>query len=180
MLDARTLRIDFCPLIDLPSTRPTSIRPWRIQVDNTRSSTTKRHMTWIAVLAILSSGSALSESPPPRSKTGEAEMKNSRTITTKILAIGTWTEKATAATRPPVMPFEARDTLRLQLAGKIDQWFAKTDGSGAVFLMNVTDMAEAKALLADLPLGKAGMMTFQFIPLGPLWPLGLLLRESEK
>jgi hypothetical protein len=40
------------------------------------------------------------------------------------------------------MPFEARDTLRLQLAGKIDQWFAKTDGSGAVFLMNVTDSAE--------------------------------------
>jgi hypothetical protein len=33
------------------------------------------------------------------------------------------------------MPFEARDTLRLQLAGKIDQWFAKTDGSGAVFLI---------------------------------------------
>jgi hypothetical protein len=25
------------------------------------------------------------------------------------------------------------------LAGKIDQWFAKNDGSGAVFLMNVTD-----------------------------------------
>jgi hypothetical protein len=35
------------------------------------------------------------------------------------------------------MPSEARDTLRLQLAGKIDQWFAKSDGSGAVFLMNV-------------------------------------------
>jgi hypothetical protein len=43
--------------------------------------------------------------------------------------------------------FEARDTLRLQLAGKIDQWFAKTDGSGAVFLMNVTDTAEADKLL---------------------------------
>ena len=73
------------------------------------------------------------------------------------------------------MPFEARDTLRLQLAGKIDQWFAKTDGSGAVFLMNVTDPAEAHALLEDLPLGRAGMMTFELIPMGPLWPLGLLL-----
>jgi hypothetical protein len=48
------------------------------------------------------------------------------------------------------MPFEARDTLRLQLAGKIDQWFAKTDGSGAVFLMNVTDPAEARARLCSL------------------------------
>jgi hypothetical protein len=26
-------------------------------------------------------------------------------------------------------------------------------------------------------LGRAGMMTFQYIPMGPLWPLGLLLRE---
>jgi hypothetical protein len=46
-----------------------------------------------------------------------------------------------------------------------------------VFLMNVTDPAEARALLERLPLGRAGMMTFQYIPMGPLWPLGLLLRE---
>jgi hypothetical protein len=112
-----------------------------------------------------------------RSTTGAVEMKAAQALTTKVLAIGDWTAKATPETRPPVMPFEARDTLRLQLAGKIDQWFAKTDGSGAVFLMNVTDPAEARALLEQLPLGRAGMMTFQYIPMGPLWPLGLLLRE---
>jgi len=32
----------------------------------------------------------------------------------------------------------------------------------------------------ELPLGRAGMMTFQCIPMGPLWPLGLLLREPSK
>jgi hypothetical protein len=115
-----------------------------------------------------------------RSTTGAAEMKAAQALTTKVLAIGNWTAKATPETRPAVMPFEARDTLRLQLAGKIDQWFAKTDGSGAVFLMNVTDPAEARALLEQLPLGRAGMMTFQYIPMGPLWPLGLLLREPTK
>jgi hypothetical protein len=115
-----------------------------------------------------------------RSTTGAAEMKAAQALTTKVLAIGNWTAKATPETRPPVMPFEARDTLRLQLAGKIDQWFAKTDGSGAVFLMNVTDPAEARALLEQLPLGRAGMMTFQYIPMGPLWPLGLLLSEPTK
>lgn len=78
------------------------------------------------------------------------------------------------------MPFEARDTLRLELAGKIAQWFAKSDGSGAVFLMNVTDPAEAHTLLEQLPLGKAQMMTFELIPVGPLWPLGLLLSEPAK
>ena len=115
-----------------------------------------------------------------RSSTGAAEMAAAKTLTTKVLAIGSWTAKATPETRPAIMPSEARDTLRLQLAGKIDQWFAKSDGSGAVFLMNVTDPAEAHKLLEDLPLGRAGMMTFELIPVGPLWPLGLMLAEPAK
>jgi hypothetical protein len=115
-----------------------------------------------------------------RTPPGAAEMAAAKTITTKVLAIGTWTAKATPETRPPIMPSEARDTLRLMLAGKIDQWFAKIDGSGAVFLMNVTNPAEAHTLLENLPLGKANMMTFELIPLGPLWPLGLMLGEPAK
>jgi hypothetical protein len=106
---------------------------------------------------------------------GSAEMVAAKTLTTKVLAIGTWTAKATPQTIPAVMPSEAYDTMRLMLAGKIDQWFAKNDGSGAVFLMNVTDPAEAHTLLEKLPLGQADMMTFQLIPVGPLWPLGLLV-----
>ena len=113
-------------------------------------------------------------------RTGAAEMAAARALTTKVLAIGSWTAKATPETRPAIMPSEARDTLRLQLAGKIDQWFAKTDGSGAVFLMNVTDPAEAHKLLEALPLGQADMMTFELIPVGPLWPLGLLLPEPAR
>jgi hypothetical protein len=112
--------------------------------------------------------------------TGVAEMAAAKGLTTKVLAVGSWTAKATPETRPAVMPFEARDTLRLQLAGKIDQWFAKSDGSGAVFLMNVTDPVEAHKLLEALPLGQADMMTFELIPLGPLWPLGLLLAEPAQ
>lgn len=114
------------------------------------------------------------------SATGAAEMAAARALTTKVLAIGTWTAKAVPESRPAVMPSEARDTLRLQLAGKIDQWFAKSDGSGAVFLMNLTDPAEAHRHLEELPLGRAGMMTFELIPMGPLWPLGLLLPEAAK
>jgi hypothetical protein len=93
---------------------------------------------------------------------------------TRVLALGRWTAKAAPQTRAAVMPFEARDTMALHLAGKIDQWFARTDGEGAVFLMNLTDPAEAHALLEALPLGRAGMMEFDVIQIGPLWPLGLL------
>ena len=109
-----------------------------------------------------------------QTSSGSAEMAAAKTLTTRVLAIGTWTAKATPKTIPPIMPSEAYDTMRLMLAGKIDQWFAKIDGSGAVFLMNVTDPAEAHTLLEKLPLGQADMMTFQLIPVGPLWPLGLL------
>jgi hypothetical protein len=134
--------------------------------------------------AILTTNSPLKDliimADDKRSSTGATEMQAARVLTTKVLAIGTWTAKATPETRPAIMPFEARDTLRLQLAGKIDQWFAKTDGSGAVFLMNVTDTAEAHKLLEELPLGQAKMMTFDLIPVGPLWPLGLLLAEPAK
>ena len=122
----------------------------------------------------------MSVSDQKTSAANAAEMAAAAKLTTKVLAIGTWTAKAKPETRPPIMPSEARDTMRLMLAGKIDQWFAKIDGSGAVFLLNVTDPAEAHALLEKLPLGQANMMTFQLIPVGPLWPLGLLLGEPAK
>lgn len=63
----------------------------------------------------------MSQNTPP----GAAEMAAAKTITMKVLAIGTWTAKAPPETRPAIMPAEARDTMRLMLAGKIDQWFAK-------------------------------------------------------
>jgi hypothetical protein len=88
------------------------------------------------------------------STSNSAEMKAAAALTTKVLAIGSWTAKATPEARLPIMPSEARDTMRLQLAGKIDEWFAKADGSGAVFLMNVTDPAEAHRLLEKLGLIK--------------------------
>jgi hypothetical protein len=96
--------------------------------------------------------------------------------TTKILAIGRWTSKATAAGVRPVLPAEVRDTVRLYLDGVIDQWFIQQDNSGVVFLLNVTEIDKAKALLEKLPLGVAGLMEFQLAALGPLSPIGSLLR----
>jgi hypothetical protein len=58
--------------------------------------------------------------------------------------------------------------------------FAKTDRYATVFFTNVTDTTEAHKLLQMLPLGQAKMMTFELIPIGPLWPLGLLLAEPAK
>jgi hypothetical protein len=100
--------------------------------------------------------------------------------TTKLLAIGSFTAKATPSVSKPILPSEVRETVRLYLAGKIDQWYVKQDQSGVVFVMNVTDPKEAHELLDKLPLGQAGLMEFQLIPLGPISPLRLLLTEPPK
>jgi hypothetical protein len=98
--------------------------------------------------------------------------------TTKLLAIGSLTPKANAAVLKPILPSEVRETVQLYLAGKLDQWFVKQDQTGVVFILNVTNPKEAGELLEKLPLGRAGLMEFQLIPLGPLAPLGVLLSKS--
>jgi hypothetical protein len=99
--------------------------------------------------------------------------------TTRILAIGTLTKKANSAAVGAVLPAEVRQTVQLYLDGTLDQWFVKQDQSGVVFILNVTDPAEAHALLDKLPLGQAGLMEFQLIPLGPLKPLSVLLAPNS-
>jgi hypothetical protein len=104
-------------------------------------------------------------------------MISSPIATTKILAIGRVTAKGTPAARGPIMPLEIRATARLYLAGKIEQWYSLAAASGVMFILSMTDVNEAHALLEKLPLGEAGMMEFELIPLGALKPLALLLIE---
>ena len=98
--------------------------------------------------------------------------------TTRILAIGSLDGPITEDQRKGIMSHEVPDTVKLYLAGKIDQWYVRKDGKGVVFLLNVSSTDEAKAMLDQLPLGQAKLMHFDFIPLGPLSPLGLLLKTK--
>jgi hypothetical protein len=77
-----------------------------------------------------------------------------------------------------IMPAEIRATVPLYLEGKIQQWFTRGDGKGVIFLLNCKDVQEARALMESLPLTKENLMEEQFIPVGPLLPLGMLLRDS--
>jgi hypothetical protein len=95
--------------------------------------------------------------------------------TTKILAIGRLNAPPTPEQLKLLSSQEAPETVRLYLAGKIDQWYSINNGNGVVFLLNVSTVEEAHYLLEALPLGKAKLMTFQLIPLGPLSPLALML-----
>ena len=74
--------------------------------------------------------------------------------TTKILASGRFTSPLTPEQLKTILPKEVPATLRLYLAGKIDQWWARQDQKGPVFLMNVTTVDEARTILEKLPLGQ--------------------------
>ena len=98
--------------------------------------------------------------------------------TTKILAIGQFTRPPTPEQIKELFPKEVPATLRLYLAGKIDQWWIRQTQTGAVFLLNVTSLEEARSLMEELPLGQAGLMKYEFIELGPLTQLHLLLTDA--
>jgi hypothetical protein len=77
-----------------------------------------------------------------------------------------------------IMPAEIRVTVPLYLDGKIQQWFTRGDGKGVIFMLNCKDVEEARALIENLPLSKENLVEELFIPVGPLLPLGILLREN--
>jgi hypothetical protein len=72
------------------------------------------------------------------------------------------------------MPHEVHDTVNAYLAGKIDQWYFRTDGKGVVFIVNASTPEEGKKHFGEIPAGQAGLMGFDYIPLGPLSRLRII------
>lgn len=130
-------------------------------------------MSMRRLLATLSMAAFIGMASPSQAQSASTGLPT--VPTTRILAIGRVTAAWTPAARASVMPQEVRDTVRLYLDGKVEQWFIRKDQPGVVFVLNITSVEEAHRLLEALPLGRAKLMTFDLIPLGPLAPLGLLL-----
>ncbi len=100
--------------------------------------------------------------------------------TTKILAIGRFGAPPTRDQLQLIASKEVPETVRLYLAGKIEQWYSLKQGNGVVFILNMSSVEAARATLEALPLGQAKLMTFELIPLGPISPLALLLPHADK
>ena len=75
--------------------------------------------------------------------------------TTKILAISHFMgTPITAAHRARIMPHEVHDTVNAYLAGKIDQWYFRTDGKGVVFIVNASMPMTRKTFWRNSPWGR--------------------------
>src|SRR3984893_5907317 len=119
----------------------------------------------LAIATLLGPLAAGKSAPPPPKIPG-------------VLAMLSPKPGVTAAQVMNIIPAEIRATVPLYLDGKIQQWFTRGDGRGVIFLLNCKDVAEARALIESLPLSKENLMDEQFIPVGPLLPLGILLRDN--
>jgi hypothetical protein len=116
------------------------------------------------VLALVASGRPAAQAPPASPTTG-------------VLTTLTVKSDVQRADIMKVMPNEVRDTVKLYLDGRIQQWWARSDGRGVVFVLNCTTVAEAKAITDTLPLSKANLATFEYMAIGPLAPLRMLIAE---
>jgi hypothetical protein len=95
--------------------------------------------------------------------------------TTGVIVILTAKAGVTREQVMPFMPAEIRATVQLYLKGKIREWYSRSDGRGVVFLLDTSDVAEAQTIMDGLPLGKENLMDHDYIAVGPLLPLGLLM-----
>ena len=95
--------------------------------------------------------------------------------TTGVLVILTAKSGVTREQVMAVMPAEVRATVQLYVNGKIREWFSRADGRGAVFLLDAKNAHEAETIMDALPLAKQNLMDHEYIAVGPLLPLRMLI-----
>jgi len=100
--------------------------------------------------------------------------------TTQVLVIETPRQGVTVSQIMAVMPSEVQATVKLYLDGKIREWYSRGDGKGVVFLVDAKSEDEAKAIMETLPLAKEDLMDHQYIPVGPLMPLRMLVGSASQ
>jgi hypothetical protein len=140
------------------------------------SETEMTKLVRTAVVALtLTVGGAVAMTEPSIAQTQSAS-----SATTGVLVILTVKANVTRDQVMAVMPTEVRQTVQLYIGGKIREWFSRADGRGAVFLLDTKDVTEAHAIMDGLPLAKQNLIDHEYIAVGPLLPLGLLLANPER
>ncbi len=104
-----------------------------------------------------------------------AQAQTTSPVTTGVMVILTAKANVTREQVMAVMPAEIRQTVQLYLNGKIREWYSRGDGRGVIFLLDSKDVAEAEAIMEGLPLAKQNLMDHEYIAVGPLLPLRLLM-----
>ena len=100
--------------------------------------------------------------------------------TTGMMVILTVKANVTREQVTAVMPAEIRETVQLYLNGKIREWYSRGDGRGAILMLDTKDVAEAHTLMEGLPLARENLVDHEYIAVGPLLPLRLLMANPGR
>jgi hypothetical protein len=109
-----------------------------------------------------------------------AQAQATSPTTTGVMVILTAKAGVTREQVMAVMPTEIRETVQLYLNGKIREWYSRGDGRGVIFLLDTRDVAEAHTIMEGLPLAKQNLMDHEYIAIGPLLPLRLLIANPAR
>ena len=104
-----------------------------------------------------------------------AQAQATSPTTTGVMVILTVKAGVTREQAIAVMPAEIRQTVQLYLNGKIREWYSRGDGRGVVLLLDTRDVAEAQTIMEGLPLAREEIVDHEYIAVGPLLPLRLLM-----
>lgn len=85
----------------------------------------------------------------------------------KIIALEKEVEGKTGVDFQPYLENEALHLWQLTQAGIVRETYFRADRKEAVLILEVEFLEEAYTLLDDFPLVKAGLITFEIIPLRP-------------
>ena len=94
---------------------------------------------------------------------------------TEVMVILTAKQGVTLQQIMTVIPAEIQATVKLYLSGKIRQWYSRGDGKGVILLIDAKTVDEAHAVIDAMPLSKENFTDHEYIPVGPLMPLGMLI-----
>jgi hypothetical protein len=94
----------------------------------------------------------------------------------KVFAIGAIVKPVSDEKRDEILKREVPRTLQLYLDGPIEQFWFRQDKPGPIFLMEVDSIDQAKATINAMPIVAEGIAEYEFIPVGPLAPLGRLIQ----
>lgn len=83
----------------------------------------------------------------------------------KILAVDRLLPGATLDKIQPLLKEEAQHAYALYQRGVFRELYFRADHPGAAVILECADVTEARAVLATLPLVKAGLIEFEIIPL---------------
>ena len=85
----------------------------------------------------------------------------------KIVAIAHRSEKHKPVEFTPHLEAEAARSIKLYAEGRVRELYNRSDGKGAVLVLEAENEQEAERLLDSLPLAKLGMLTFDIYPVKP-------------